>query len=118
VLLSASIESEGISLPTMVRNFCEEGALVCADELPAAGAQVIFRRNGLDIESRVAWVHANHAGIAFSRRLASDEVLQHVSKGQRKVQARHQASRPGFSCRSLTAAEKKGYGQPARNLGD
>ena len=105
VLLAASIETAGTTFPVKLRNLSAEGALVEGDGLPVEGAQVLFRRKELAVESRIAWVHDNQAGIAFGRPLDANEVLRHVPSPRPRVLPDFR--RPGLAARKLTPEERK-----------
>lgn len=117
VLLSATIEKDEVILPVKLRNLSEVGALVCGEQLPEVGNTVTFSRKSLSVECRVAWVHARHAGLAFTRQLDRREVLEHIPVSVRRAVASVDFKRPGFSCRPLTAEEQRlveqwGYAGP------
>jgi hypothetical protein len=104
VLLAATLETNGASLPIKLRNLSPEGALVDGEPLPEAGSEVVFHRNELSLPGRVAWVHGNHAGIAFAKPLQPEEVLRNVSVPKQKQSEYYR--RPGFK-RELTEQEKR-----------
>ena len=78
MLLKASLERPSGSVPVILRNLSEDGALVRGLGLPEAGERVLFHRQGLCVPSRVAWVHREHAGINFDSPLFPRELLRHV----------------------------------------
>ena len=47
VLMAASLELSGTSLPVKLRNLSADGALVEGDKLPVEGAQILFRKGDL-----------------------------------------------------------------------
>lgn len=105
VLLAASLEASGVEHPVKLRNLSAEGALVEAAKLPIEGTQVTFRRNELEVASRIAWVNGKHAGIAFAAPLNAQQVLRHVPKPRPRLQADYR--RPGLTTRQLTPEEKR-----------
>ena len=105
VLLAASIEASGASLPVKLRNLSTEGALVEGDDLPVEGSEVLFRRNELSVTSRVAWVHGKHAGVAFRRPIAQEDVLRNIPKPKHRTQLDFR--RPGLTARHLTPEEQR-----------
>jgi len=105
VLLSATLESDGIALQVRLRNLSAEGALVEATRLPHAGEEILFRRNDLEVTSRVAWVEGKYAGIAFGCALNPQEVLRHIPPGGQKPPPKFW--RPGIATRKLTPEEVK-----------
>ena len=105
VLLAASIEVSGASLAVKLRNLSTEGALVEGDDLPVEGSEVQFRRNELSVNSRVAWVHGKHAGVAFHRPIAQEEVLRNIPRPRYRVPLDYK--RPGLAVRQLTPEEQR-----------
>jgi hypothetical protein len=105
VLLAASIEASGASLPVKLRNLSTEGALIEGDDLPVEGSEVLFRRNELSVNSRVAWVHGKHAGVAFRRPIPQEDVLRNIPKPKHRAQLDFR--RPGLGARQLTAEEQR-----------
>ena len=80
VLLAASIEASGAVVPVKLRNLSTEGALIEGDGLPLEGSEVLFRRNELSVNSRVAWVLGKQAGVAFTRPIPQEDVLRNIPK--------------------------------------
>jgi hypothetical protein len=105
VLLKATLETPGESLPVVLRNLSQEGALVKGEDLPDQGSRILFHRDGLSVPSRIAWSHCGHAGIAFDVPLYPKEMLRHVPERQPKA-ALPISRRPGFSSKPLSAAER------------
>ncbi len=104
VLLAATLEVRGQSLPVKLRNLSADGALVEADTLPIEGTEVYFRRNELYLEGRVVWVSDRHAGIAFTANLQPEQVLRNVPSPS--TRERPQFRRPGLSSRDLSPQER------------
>ena len=105
VMMKATLELPGASLPVLLRNLSQEGALVKADDLPEEGSRVLFHRDGLSVPSRIAWSHCGHAGLAFDYPLYPKEMLRHVPERQAKPELPIKR-RPGFGAKPLTAAER------------
>lgn len=105
VLLSASLELSGKSLPVVLRNLSADGALVEADSLPVEGAMIVFRKGDLCVPGRVAWAKTRHAGISFARKLDPDQVLRHVPAPRARVKPDFR--RPGLKAKSLTEQERQ-----------
>ena len=105
VLLAASIETSGASLPVKLRNLSTEGALVEGDDLPVEGSEVVFKRNELSVNSRVAWVHGKHAGVAFRRPIAQEDVLRNIPTPRHRVPVDYR--RPALASRAMTAEERR-----------
>lgn len=104
VLLKATLELEDASLPVVLRNLSEEGALVESDTLPEPGTRALFHRDGLSVPSRVAWSHCRHVGIEFDFPLFPRELLRHVPVGEKKPPPPI-VRRPGLRPQPLTSAE-------------
>src|SRR5688500_6405850 len=105
VLLAASIEASGASLPVKLRNLSTEGALIEGDDLPVEGSEVLFRRNELSVNSRVAWVHDEHAGVAYRGPIPQQDVLRNIPTPKHRAQL--DVRRPGLGARQLTAEEQR-----------
>lgn len=105
VLLKATLEVPGASLPVVLRNLSQDGALVQGEELPEIGMRVLFHRVGLSVPSRVAWAHCNHAGIEFEFPLFPGEMLRHIPPTPKKAPM-PMKKRPGFAARPLSDAER------------
>lgn len=105
VLLAASIEFGGSSLPVKLRNLSAEGALIEGKNLPVEGSVVLFRRNELEVRSRIAWVENHRAGVAFGVPLKAEEVLRNVPKPRPRMKLDYR--RPGLACRELSPEERR-----------
>lgn len=103
VLMSASLELSGTSLPVKLRNLSADGALVEADTLPVEGSAILFRKGDISVQGRVAWVKTRHAGISFARKLEADQVLRHVPTPRARVKPDFR--RPGLKATSLSDAD-------------
>ena len=103
VLMSASLELSGTSVPVKLRNLSADGALVEADTLPVEGASILFRKGDLTVQGHVAWAKTRHAGISFARKLDPDQVLRHVPAPRPRVTSDYR--RPGLKSTSLTDEE-------------
>jgi hypothetical protein len=104
VLMSASLELSGTSLPVKLRNLSAEGALVEGDKLPVEGASIQFRKGDLSVAGNVAWVNGRQAGVAFAQNLKPDQLLRHIPAPRPRVTP--EFKRPGLKG-TLTAEEKK-----------
>ena len=107
MLLAASIELGGASVPVKLRNLSEQGALIEGEELPAEGTVTIFQRKDLRLAGRVIWVEGRYAGIAFDVPLKREELLRHVPGPRAKSKSWVDYRRPGFTCRPLTNYERR-----------
>lgn len=85
VLMSASLELSGTSLPVKLRNLSAEGSLVEGDKLPVEGASILFRKGDLSMAGTVAWVKGRQAGISFAQKLDPDQLLRHVPAPKARV---------------------------------
>jgi hypothetical protein len=105
VLMAASLELSGTSLPVKLRNLSADGALVEADKLPVEGASVLFRKGELSMPGHVAWVQGRQAGISFAQKLNPDQLLRHVPAPRARVTPSFR--RPGL--KNFTDGDK-GFG--------
>ena len=105
VLLAASLERSGVSVPVRLRNLSADGALVEGDGLPVEGSSVAFRRQELCVAAKVVWVRDGRAGLSFEEPLAPEIVLRHIPMPRARVLPEFR--RPGFSGQ-LTEAERRG----------
>ena len=122
VLLIAAVECGGVGIPIRVSNLSAHGVLVIGKALPCADTRVIFRCNGLAVESWVAWTEAPHAGIQFNEPIQPEELLRSrpvlsaaVVRDTRELDFR----RPGFSGNQLRRRNAKcssSGGRPSRAL--
>jgi hypothetical protein len=106
VMLKATLESPGGSLEVVLRNLSQDGALVRGDDLPMEGTPVLFHRQGLCVPARIAWLHREHAGVAFDEPLFPKEMLRHVPATNPKPPPMI-TRRPGLASKPLTAAEQQ-----------
>lgn len=105
VFLAASIEVGGTVVPVKLRNLSAQGALIEGEGLPIEGSDVLFRRNELNVRSRIAWVDDNQAGVAFGIPLEAHEVLRHIPSPRPRPS--FEFKRPGLSCRELSPEERR-----------
>jgi hypothetical protein len=108
VLMAASLELSGTSLPVKLRNLSADGALVEGDKLPVEGAAFLFRKGDLSVAGKVAWAKTRHAGISFSAKLEPEQVLRHVPAPRARVKPDFR--RPGLKATNLTEQERQ-YGE-------
>ena len=105
VLMSASLELSGTSVPVKLRNLSAEGALVEGDKLPIEGASLLFRKGDLSMAGTVAWVKGRQAGVNFAQKLNPDQLLRHVPAPKARVTPTFR--RPGLT---KFTDEDKGFG--------
>lgn len=104
VFMAAALELSGSSLPVKLRNLSAEGALVEGDKLPVEGAELVFRRQELNVAARVIWVRGGRAGLSFKEPLSPEAVLRHVPTPRPRVLPEFR--RPGLQSR-LSDADRK-----------
>ena len=85
VLMSASLELSGTSVPVKLRNLSADGALVEGDKLPVEGASVLFRKGDLSMAGNVAWVKGRQAGVSFAQNLNPEQLMRHVPAPRPRV---------------------------------
>jgi len=105
VLMSASLELSGMSLPVKLRNLSVDGALIEGDKLPVEGSSIQFRKGELSVAGRIAWAKTRHAGISFEDKLDPDQVLRHIPAPRPRVKPDFR--RPGLKSLSLTEEERQ-----------
>ncbi|MEO6580040.1 MAG: PilZ domain-containing protein [Sphingomicrobium sp.] len=105
VLMSASIEAAGLTVPVKLRNLSTEGALIEGDRLPIVGSDVLFHKNELHLSGHVAWVTGRRAGIAFDAMLDPDAVMRHIPNP--RPLARLNFRRPRIKSGELQPGERK-----------
>jgi PilZ domain-containing protein len=65
LLLAATVEAGGLSLPVRIRNLSATGALIEGSGLPDAGMPLVLKRGELQISAIVAWAAGGRRGIKF-----------------------------------------------------
>ncbi|HYC95304.1 MAG TPA: PilZ domain-containing protein [Sphingomicrobium sp.] len=98
VLMAASLELSGTSLPVKLRNLSADGALVVGDKLPVEGASILFRKGDLSMPGQVAWVKGRQAGVSFAQNLNPEQLLRHVPVPRPRVAPSFR--RPGLKNRT------------------
>ena len=94
VLMSASLELSGTSVPVKLRNLSADGALVEGDKLPVEGSSIMFRKGDLSTAGTVAWVKGRQAGVSFAHKLDPDQLLRHIPTPRPRVAPKFK--RPGL----------------------
>ena len=105
VMLTAKLELAGDAQQVVLRNLSTGGALVEGRWLPAEGSMVLFVRNDLRVQARVAWVEGRYAGIAFECALERSELLRQVPRPREKFEP--QFRRPGLASKPLSDADRR-----------
>ena len=106
VLLKATLELPGVSLPIVLRNLSQEGALIQGEDLPDEGTRVLFHRQGLSVPSSVVWSHGGYAGLEFDYPLFPREMLRHIPDPASKPPPLPPKKRPGLGAKPLTPTER------------
>jgi hypothetical protein len=115
VMLAATIEYDGQSIPVRIDDLSSHGAKVLGDRLPGIDTPVTFRCKTLAVSAYVAWVDGAMAGIGFGHPVQPQDVLRKVSAA--RPVAAQDYRRPGFRGGRLTDAERKiveGWERPPR----
>lgn len=103
LLLSGSIEADGLKVAVRIRNLSETGAMLDGAALPVAGTRLILRRAEIEVSARVIWQAAGRCGIAFDQSaITVDEWVSgkrvlgfEAQRGQARVDAIQGAVRSG-----------------------
>jgi hypothetical protein len=66
LLLAATAEVDGRSLPVRIRNLSETGAMVEGAGLPEAGMPLVLMRGDLQVSATVAWAAGGRRGVRFA----------------------------------------------------
>ena len=88
VLLTASVEVDGVPYTVKLRNLSEEGALIEGENLPSEGVEAYFERNQLRLKSRIVWVEGLYAGVAFARSRKPEEIHRNIPRPRQAVKRR------------------------------
>jgi hypothetical protein len=65
LLLSATVEADGLVIPVRIRNLSETGALIEGGGLPEAGKPLILKRGDLQVRATIAWAAGGKRGVKF-----------------------------------------------------
>jgi hypothetical protein len=65
LLLAATAEVDGRSLPVRIRNLSETGAMIEGAGLPEAGMPLILMRGDLQVAATIAWASGGRRGVRF-----------------------------------------------------
>ncbi len=91
LLLSASIERQGLSTPARIRNLSESGAMLDAAVLPNVGDSFVLRRLQMEIAATVVWRRAGRCGVKFEGAASVEDWVaggRLPEHGQERSQAR------------------------------
>lgn len=86
VFLTATLECSGQTLPVVLRDLSEHGALIETEASLTEDSEVRFLRKDLRVKGYVAWVRGKYAGISFSSPLHAEIVLRHIGRPARPRQ--------------------------------
>lgn len=111
VLLTATIEDGGFSVPVRVSNLSAHGAMIVGDRLPPRDAVVTFRCNDVAVAGMIVWTGTGRAGIEFAdpldlsllaRKAPPPPAIETV-RDTREVSLK----RPGFRGNQLSEEERR-----------
>lgn len=107
LLLSGTIEAEGLKVPVRIRNLSESGAMLDGAALPRPGTRLVLRRNEIEVAAEVVWQNDGRCGIAFDKSAVTvDEWVSgkrvpispfETQRGQARVDAIQGAVRSGVA---------------------
>ena len=118
VLLSAVLEWPDRSLPVILRDLSEHGALVESTGAIPVDAEVLFCRNDLRLRGRVAWVRGAAAGISFDRPLKADVLLRCINRPARRSIDESLHRRPGVTSTGMSGDEQRWFNEMTRQPTD
>ena len=107
VFLAATLELAGRTMPVVLRDLSEHGALVAITGGLDVDSEVLFRRKDLSVSGSVAWVRDGLAGISFSQPLMRDVVLRHINRPQPRSVDETLYRRPGVTRQGMSADEHR-----------
>ena len=107
VFLSAVLEWPDKAVSVVLRDLSEHGALLEISGIIEAHSEVLFRRNGLAVGGRVAWVRGKNAGLAFSRPLRAEEVLRYIARPEPREINPTLFRRPALTRQGMSAEEQR-----------
>ena len=114
VFLSAVLEGPDGTVPVVLRDLSEHGALVETEGGIPLDAEVLFCRRGLRVSGYVAWVRGQSAGIAFSRPLKADVLLQQISRPPSRARGNDSHRRPGVAAKNMSSEEQRWFDEMTR----
>jgi len=117
VFLTAILELSDRAIPVVLRDLSEHGALVESSVLIEPDSIITFRRSGLAVRGRIAWVRGMNAGVAFSRSLNAQDVLRHIGTPPRREIDKSFFRRPALARRGMSAEEQRWADEMMREPG-
>jgi hypothetical protein len=109
VLLSAVLEWPDRTLPVVLRDLSEHGALVESTEPISDDSAVFLQRNDLRVRGYVAWVRGRFAGISFGRPLKAEVVLRHIARPIRREVDQNLHRRPAVASSNMSPEEQRWF---------
>jgi hypothetical protein len=107
VFLAAILEWPDKVLPVTLRNLSAHGALIESAGVIVSGSDVLFRRNDLCVRGHVAWAQGRFAGVAFSKPLKPDVVLQNIARPIPRTVSESEYRRPATRKIGMSAEEHR-----------
>jgi hypothetical protein len=107
VFLAATLQLPGRTMPVVLRDLSEHGALVEITGGLSGDCEVLFERKDLRVRGFVAWVQDGVAGICFKRPLKTEIVLRHISRPQPQRVDKAVHRRPALTCHGMSAEERR-----------
>ena len=114
VLLSAALEWAGGSLPVVLRDLSEHGALVEFTGTIPVESEVLFCRNDLRVSGHVAWVRGRAAGISFASPLKAEVLLRYINRPARRSIDESLHRRPGVKTNGMSDEERRWFVEMTR----
>ncbi|TMM47141.1 PilZ domain-containing protein [Qipengyuania marisflavi] len=102
VMISATIEGDGVSAPVRIRNLSDRGAMIDGAALPETGSQIMLRRLQWMVGATVIWAREGRCGLQLENDVVVDEWItgtrsatQRTNLGQLRVDKIQAALRDG-----------------------
>ncbi len=116
--MSAVLEWAEGSLPVVLRDLSEHGALVESTATIPVDSEVLFCRNDLRVRGYVAWVRGPAAGISFARPLKADVLLRYINRPARRSNVEGLHRRPGVKANGMSNEEQRWFDEMTRQPTD
>jgi len=102
------------SLPVILRDLSEHGALVESGGAIPVNSEVLFCRKDLRVRGYVAWVRGNAAGVSFGRPLKAEVVLRHINRPVARPADESLHRRPRVVSKGMSAEEQRWFDEMIR----